>query len=180
MKAFTFLMLSFRLIITVVNSTDLKVVDGECVYSKIDQITSAKINQTTQICCRRSGVHARYQEEMEIDCCGEGIYKPQIELCCNQQVYVKDLQINCDCKCGKSTFEKDENRIKSGAAKGYSPLTHQNRWKELNSLEKRCRKKYPRNSKILFCIWKLRTTKSKNNKHILISILSGSSFFIRV
>lgn len=31
----------------------------------------------------------------------EGIYKPQIELCCNDQVYVKDLQTNCDCKCGK-------------------------------------------------------------------------------
>lgn len=38
---------------------------------------------------------------------------------------------------GKSTFEKDENRIKSGAAKGYSPRARQNRWKELNSLEKR-------------------------------------------
>lgn len=31
----------------------------------------------------------------------EGIYKPQIELCCNEQVYVKDPQTNCDCKCGK-------------------------------------------------------------------------------
>lgn len=45
------------------------VVGDECVYSKIDQILNAKFNKTTQICCR-SGVHARYREEMEIGCCG--------------------------------------------------------------------------------------------------------------
>lgn len=31
----------------------------------------------------------------------EGIYKLQIELCYNDQVYVKEMQTNCDCKCGK-------------------------------------------------------------------------------
>nr|XP_034331015.1 uncharacterized protein LOC117690673 isoform X1 [Crassostrea gigas] len=159
--------------------SNLQVVGDECVYSKIDQILNAKFNKTTQICCR-SGVHARYREEMEIGCCGEGIYKLQIELCYNDQVYVKEMQTNCDCKCGKSNFEKDENRVKSGVPKVGSLRTRHNRWKELNSLRERCRKKYRSNSKILFCIWKLRKTKSKNIKHILISILSGKFFFIRV
>uniref|UniRef100_K1QM74 Uncharacterized protein n=1 Tax=Magallana gigas TaxID=29159 RepID=K1QM74_MAGGI len=48
---------------------EIQIVGDECVYSKIDQILNAKFNKTTQICCR-SGVHARYREEMEIGCCG--------------------------------------------------------------------------------------------------------------
>lgn len=46
------------------------VVGNECVYSKIEKIIGATFNATTQICCPRSGMHARYQEEMEIGCCG--------------------------------------------------------------------------------------------------------------
>lgn len=38
---------------------------------------------------------------------------------------------------GKSTFEKDENRIKSGAANVNSQRTRQNSWKEFNSVKKR-------------------------------------------
>lgn len=37
--------------------------------AKIDEILGAKFIVTTQICCLRSGVHARYQEELETDCC---------------------------------------------------------------------------------------------------------------
>ncbi len=80
------------------------VVDGECVYSKIDQITSAKINQTTQICCRRSGVHARYQEEMEIDCCG-GKYLISVQTTQNF-VYIRTTF-----HVSKLQYEKGKERI---------------------------------------------------------------------
>lgn len=46
------------------------VVDSECVYTKIDEILGEKFNTTTQICCKGSGVHDKYQLGQEVECCG--------------------------------------------------------------------------------------------------------------
>lgn len=46
------------------------VVDNECVYTKIDEILGAKFNATTEICCKGSGVHDKYQLGYEVECCG--------------------------------------------------------------------------------------------------------------
>lgn len=46
------------------------VVDDECVYTNNSEIQYAKFNETTQICCPRSGVHDKCQKEQEVQCCG--------------------------------------------------------------------------------------------------------------
>lgn len=46
------------------------VVGGECVFTQNDTIDSTEFDNTTQICCSRSGVHDRYQQGQEVDCCG--------------------------------------------------------------------------------------------------------------
>lgn len=50
------------------------VVDSECVYTKIDEILGEKFNTTTQICCKESGVHDKYQLGQEVECCGGKIF----------------------------------------------------------------------------------------------------------
>lgn len=45
------------------------VVEEECLFTQNDAIVRTKFNATTQICCL-SGVYDRYQEGLEVDCCG--------------------------------------------------------------------------------------------------------------
>eukprot|EP00105_Crassostrea_gigas_P039667 XP_019923815.1 PREDICTED: uncharacterized protein LOC109619043 [Crassostrea gigas] len=63
------------------------VVDDECVYTKNGEIQYAKFNETTQICCPRSGVHDKCQKEQEVQCCGDKIYRPNKEICCENKPY---------------------------------------------------------------------------------------------
>nr|XP_034334739.1 uncharacterized protein LOC117691924 [Crassostrea gigas] len=63
------------------------VVDDECVYTNNSEIQYAKFNETTQICCPRSGVHDKCQKEKEVQCCGDKIYNPNEEICCENKPY---------------------------------------------------------------------------------------------
>eukprot|EP00105_Crassostrea_gigas_P014215 XP_011430801.1 PREDICTED: uncharacterized protein LOC105330648 [Crassostrea gigas] len=91
-----FICLGVFCIMISVNCEKKIVVDSECVYTKIDEILGEKFNTTTQICCKGSGVHDKYQLGQEVECCGERIYRKEKEMCCNGQVHSKDNNVkNC-------------------------------------------------------------------------------------
>lgn len=52
----------------------LVIVDLKCVYTEKDTLSDAKFDPATQICCQKSGVHERFQQGKEMDCCGGKTY----------------------------------------------------------------------------------------------------------
>ncbi|XP_078314414.1 uncharacterized protein LOC111103686 isoform X2 [Crassostrea virginica] len=64
-------------------------VNGTCVYGKYDgTIASEEFNETSQI-CTISGIYEKYNGGLEIKCCGNGTYSPEIEICKEGKVYNK-------------------------------------------------------------------------------------------
>ncbi|XP_052712067.1 uncharacterized protein LOC128186309 [Crassostrea angulata] len=144
-----------------------KVVGGECVFTQNDTIDSTEFDNTTQICCSRSGVHDRYQQGQEVDCCGEGIYRLGMDLCCNNKVLRMDIIMKT---CDKRTdlLEKRKSTVKLCKDKTNSTL-HQNCCTTTKLLSKRCNKR----RKEIQSILDLRSLlgKSKVKKTLLMIIL---------
>uniref|UniRef100_A0A8W8JFJ0 Uncharacterized protein n=1 Tax=Magallana gigas TaxID=29159 RepID=A0A8W8JFJ0_MAGGI len=140
---------------------------GECVFTQNDTIDSTEFDNTTQICCSRSGVHDRYQQGQEVDCCGEGIYRLGMDLCCNNKVLRMDIIMKT---CDKRTdfLEKRKSTVKLCKDKTKSTL-HQNCCTTTKLLSKRCNKR----RKEIQSILDLRSLlgKSKVKKTLLMIIL---------
>nr|XP_022291250.1 galaxin-like [Crassostrea virginica] len=109
-----------------------KVVDNICVFKTDDErLIEVPFDNASQICCEK-GVHNKKIEGTEIECCGGiRIFRPSIEICCNDTVYLKDsIRDYRICKKGeqetdvggnKCVYINDENRI-DGAL--YNKSTH--------------------------------------------------------
>ncbi|XP_052710958.1 uncharacterized protein LOC128185396 [Crassostrea angulata] len=103
----------------------------ECTYIKKDTPSDAKFDPETQICCRKSGVHERFQQGKEMDCCGEKESNEEAErnithICCKNsgvhERYQDNKEVGC---CGKyickveSEPRPDKNTPKKDVKKTY-------------------------------------------------------------
>lgn len=46
------------------------VVDCKCAYEEEYEISNARFDPETQICCQKGGVRERFRQGQEMDCCG--------------------------------------------------------------------------------------------------------------
>lgn len=92
------------------------IVDLKCVYTEKDTISEAKFDPETQICCRKSGVHERFQQGKEMDCCGEKESSEEAErnithICCQNsgvhERYQDYQEVGC---CGEDIFKVESER----------------------------------------------------------------------
>ncbi|XP_056015698.1 uncharacterized protein LOC125676804 [Ostrea edulis] len=78
-----------------------------CVYTKDafpEKIFDKKFDNTTEMCCNKSGTYNRYDNQgRRLECCGNGTYNPEIEICCADQVH--DKKSMC---CGNKVYNKDD------------------------------------------------------------------------
>nr|XP_022295425.1 uncharacterized protein LOC111105424 [Crassostrea virginica] len=137
-----------------------KAVDGTCVYGKYDgTIASEKFNETSQI-CTISGIHEKYNGGLEIRCCGNGTYRPEIEICIEGKV----------CLINNKTNDRPDQP--------YSSLTHKCCGHMVKKIEERCRKgsrNFPKEIRHLWRSW-LRKTKHKNLQIMYIHINKATIF----
>lgn len=71
------------------------IVDLKCVYTEKDTLSDAKFDPATQICCQKSGVHERFQQGKEMDCCGGKKYITMLRIIHCEQKWM-NVQKNND------------------------------------------------------------------------------------
>eukprot|EP00105_Crassostrea_gigas_P014212 XP_011430798.2 PREDICTED: uncharacterized protein LOC105330646 isoform X1 [Crassostrea gigas] len=107
------------------------IVDLKCVYTEKDTLSDAKFDPATQICCQKSGVHERFQQGKEMDCCGEKESNEEAErnithICCRNsgvhERYQDNQEVGC---CGEYICKvesepcPDKNTLKKDVKKTY-------------------------------------------------------------
>ncbi|XP_062599193.1 uncharacterized protein LOC134260655 [Saccostrea cucullata] len=102
------------LVVVVHDSMSLVLSNGKCLYSMNETSPDdAPFNKTTQICCTKSGVHDKYYQGHEVECCGDTTYIPEIDLCCKGKVYNRPGTE----RIGNGNYSRDTNSDDKSASK---------------------------------------------------------------
>ncbi|XP_078314433.1 uncharacterized protein LOC111103686 isoform X5 [Crassostrea virginica] len=152
-------------------------VNGTCVYGKYDgTIASEEFNETSQI-CTISGIYEKYNGGLEIKCCGNGTYSPEIEICKEGKVYNKtDETYRPEIEIFKEG--KVYNKTNDRPDQPYTSLTHKCCGHMVKKIEERSRKgsrNFPKEIRHLWRSW-LRKTKHKNLQIMYIHINKATIF----
>ncbi|XP_062615831.1 galaxin-like [Saccostrea cucullata] len=57
-----------------------------CIFTVKDDIVDKEFNDSDEVCCKH-GIHDKYHLGQRIECCGEGTYRPSVDICCGGKVY---------------------------------------------------------------------------------------------
>lgn len=105
------IILHLMMVAAICKTAVTKVIDCKCVYEEKKTIKEDPFDPTTQICCQKSGVLARFQKGQEMDCCGEidkEIRRNRTHICCKKsgvhQRYDGNREIGC---CGETIYKLD-------------------------------------------------------------------------